>query len=420
MVFRPRSPAKTGPLSSTREQELEARLEHLLSLFQRMAELTATLNYERVLDLSLDAGTAALGSQDGRLISALLLFEAQDLEIVSSRGLPVVDQRAVFPAAEGVLEQALRSGVMQVVQDPGRDPELRRLAGLHNCRMAVCLPLVVGLDAFGALLFADPRPELFTADRLELLEAVSHQAIGALQNAKVYQNLVQEKERISEVHEEARKKLARDLHDGPTQSISAIAMRVNFARRLIERDVKAAADELFKIEELARRTTKEIRQMLFTLRPLILESQGLVSALEQLAGKMRETYNQEVIVEAEPKVADDMEVGKQGVVFFIAEEAVNNARKHARAPHIWIRLRREGDLFHMEVKDDGVGFDLGAVENDYEARGSLGMVNLRERTELVSGVIRIHSAAGKGTRVDLTVPLTVAAAERLHQNGFVG
>jgi signal transduction histidine kinase len=420
MVFRPRSPAKTGPLSSTREQELEARLEHLLSLFQRMAELTATLNYERVLDLSLDAGTAALGSQDGRLISALLLFEAQDLEIVSSRGLPVVDQRAVFPAAEGVLEQALRSGVMQVVQDPGRDPELRRLAGLHNCRMAVCLPLVVGLDAFGALLFADPRPELFTADRLELLEAVSHQAIGALQNAKVYQNLVQEKERISEVHEEARKKLARDLHDGPTQSISAIAMRVNFARRLIERDVKAAADELFKIEELARRTTKEIRQMLFTLRPLILESQGLVSALEQLAGKMRETYNQEVIVEAEPKVADDMEVGKQGVVFFIAEEAVNNARKHARAPHIWIRLRREGDLFHMEVKDDGIGFDLGAVENDYEARGSLGMVNLRERTELVSGVIRIHSAAGKGTRVDLTVPLTVAAAERLHQNGFVG
>ncbi len=385
-----------------------------------MAELTATLNYERVLDLSLDAGAAALGGQDGRLISALLLFEGQDMTIASSRGLPVSDRRAVFAGAEGVLEQALRTGVIQVTRDPGHDPELRRLAAVQNCRVAACLPLVVGLDAFGVMLFADPRPEIFTADRLELVEAVARQAIGGLQNAKLYRNLLEEKERITEIHEEARRKLARDLHDGPTQSISAIAMRVNFARRLIERDVKAAADELFKIEELARRTTKEIRQMLFTLRPLVLESKGLVIALEQLAGKVRENYGQEVLVEATPGVADDMEVGKQGVVFFIAEEAVNNARKHAQAGHIWIRLWREGELFRMDVEDDGVGFDLGAVESNYEARGSLGMVNLRERTELVSGVIRIQSVAKQGTRVSLTVPLTVGAAERLHQNGFVG
>jgi signal transduction histidine kinase len=422
MVFRPRAAARgEAPESeSARIAELESRLEHLLSLFQRMAEMTATLNYERVLDLSLDAGTAALGSKDGRVISVLLLFEGESLSIASSRGLPVMDQRAVFPASEGVLEAALRTGVIQVTRDPGHDPELRRLTAVHNCRAAACLPLVVGLDAFGVMIFADPRPEMFTSDRLELLEAVARQATGGLQNAKLYQNLLQEKERITEIHEEARRKLARDLHDGPTQSISAIAMRVNFARRLIERDVKSAADELFKIEELARRTTKEIRQMLFTLRPLVLESQGLVIALEQLGSKMQENYNPQVMVEAAPGVADDMEVGKQGVVFFIAEEAVNNARKHAEASHIWIRLKREAELFRMEIEDDGVGFDLGAVEENYEARGSLGMVNLRERTELVSGVIRITSKPGQGTRIALTVPLTVAAAERLHQNGFVG
>jgi signal transduction histidine kinase len=82
---------------------------------------------------------------------------------------------------------------------------------------------------------------------------------------------------MMDIQEEARKKIARDLHDGPTQSIAAIAMRVNFARRLMERDFKAASEELYKIEELARRTTKEIRHMLFTLRPLVLESQGLVA-----------------------------------------------------------------------------------------------------------------------------------------------
>jgi len=420
MVFRPRSPTRGDVSDSARIVELESRLEHLLSLFQRMAEMTATLNYERVLDLSLDAGAAALGAKQGRVISVLLLFEGEDLTIASSRGLPTSDQRATFAATEGALEKALRTGVIQVTQDPSHDPELRRLAAMGNCRVAACLPLVVGLDAFGVMVFADPRPELFTTDRLELLEAVARQATGGLQNAKLYQNLLQEKERITEIHEEARRKLARDLHDGPTQSISAIAMRVNFARRLIERDVKSAADELFKIEELARRTTKEIRQMLFTLRPLVLESQGLVSALEQLAAQVHENYKQEVLIEAQPGVAADMEVGKQGVVFFIAEEAVNNARKHAQAPHIWIRLSREGELFRMDIEDDGLGFDLGAVESNYESRGSLGMVNLRERTELVSGVIRITSVQGKGTRISLTVPLTVSAAERLHQNGFVG
>ncbi len=365
-MFRQRSSSR-GTAELTPPTNLQARLDHLLSLFQRMAELTATLNYEKVLDLSLDAGAAALGAQDGRLISVLLLFEGEDLTIASSRGLPVSDQRAVFPAAEGMFEAALRTGVVQVSHDPPHDPELRRLAAVGPCRAAVVLPLVVGLDAFGVMLFADPRPESFGRDRLDLLEAVARQAVGALQNAKLYQNLLHEKERITAIHEEARRKLARDLHDGPTQSISAIAMRVNFARRLMERDAKSAADELFKIEELARRTTKEIRQMLFTLRPLALESQGLVSALEQLAGQVSETYQQDVKVEAEASVADDMELGKQGVVFFIIEEAVNNARKHAQAGHILIRLRREGELLLVEVKDDGIGFDLGAVE--FELRG---------------------------------------------------
>ena len=79
-----------------------------------------------------------------------------------------------------------------------------------------------------------------------------------MQNASSYQRLIEEKERIVEVEEEARKKLARDLHDGPTQSVAAIAMRANFIRRLLEREPKSAAEEIYKLEELARKTTKEI------------------------------------------------------------------------------------------------------------------------------------------------------------------
>jgi signal transduction histidine kinase len=385
--------------------------------------LSSTLNYERVLDMALDAGAAALspaGEIDNRLVAALLLFTGDHLQIESSRGLSASDQRAAFAGSQGVLERVLASGNSEVIPEPRNDPELRRLTAIHACRAAICLPLVLGMDVFGALLFAHPQTETFSADRLELLEAVATQAIGALQNARLYGNLLQEKERITEIHEEARKKLARDLHDGPTQSISAIAMRVNFARRLMERDGRAAADELFKIEELARRTTKEIRQMLFTLRPLALESQGLVSALEQLGSKMRETYAQTVRIEAPEDVAADIEMGKLGVLFSIAEEAVNNARKHAKAQEIQVRLWREGDMLRMDVSDNGVGFDVKAMEASYESRGSLGMVNLHERAELVSGALRVRSSPGRGTTISLTMPLTMEAAERLHRNGYGG
>ena len=300
---------------------------------------------------------------------------------------------------------------------PSYDPELGRIIALHECRSAYALPLRTGLDAYGVLLFAHPDPDFFTSERCEVLEIIRNQSTNAIQNARLYQALEIEKNRMMEIQEESRNKLARDLHDGPTQSISAIAMRVNFARRLMERDGKLATDELFKIEELARRTTKEMRHMLFTLRPLILELQGLTAALELMAEKMHETYDETVIIKVDQSAVDQLEAGKAGVVFYIIEEAVTNARKHARAKHIWVRFKmlRE-ELGFLEIEDDGVGFDTGAVDASYDSRGSLGLINLKERTELVNGVLRIDSTIGRGTSVKVLIPLSEAAADRIHRS----
>jgi signal transduction histidine kinase len=401
-------------------ESLEREVIRLRSLLRMTATLNATLNYERVLEMTLDMANSALtDAQDTQLISVLMLFNHEDLYIAAARGLPHADMRVTFPGERGILGESLSTVQTRMSNTPSGDSELKRLTALHNCKLVVCIPLVVGLEIYGVLIFAHAKDGFFTQDRIELLEAISHQAMIALQNARLYQDLEQEKERIGEIQEEARKKLARDLHDGPTQSIGAIAMRVNFARRLLTRDPEQAAGELFQIEELARRTTKEIRQMLFTLRPLILESEGLIPALNQLSEKMRENHNQNVIIEADESVLEDMEVGKLGVIFFIVEEAVNNARKHARAKHIWVRLTRDGDLIHLEIEDDGVGFDVSSVQSNYEQRDSMGMVNLHERAELVNGILKIDSAPGGGTRISVTVPGTIEAAERLHRPGFV-
>jgi len=218
---------------------------------------------------------------------------------------------------------------------------------------------------------------------------------------------MEEKERIVEVEDDARKKLARDLHDGPTQSIAAIAMRINYLRMMLDKDrnLEQTSEELVRVEELARRTTKEIRHMLFTLRPLILETQGLQAALEQYISKLAETDPTPIHLEATPEVDQLLDQNAQGVTFYIIEEAIGNARKHARAENIWVRLYIRDSMFVAEAQDDGCGFDVDAVQVRYDVRGSLGIVNMHERAELIGGTLTVASAPGAGTRVTLTVPL---------------
>ena len=397
--------------------------ERLRAIYELTSTMTATLSYRRVLDSALDLGYMALNpnpdpdepDSDERLVSAVLLFKDHELQIGSARRFTNADMRVNLQGNEGILKKILDGGEAILTPDIGYDPELGRIVALRSCSSAYCFPLRSGFNVYGAMLFAHPDPSYFTKERCGLLDIIGRQAVIAVQNARLYQDLVEEKERMVEVQEEARKKLARDLHDGPTQSVAAMAMRINLARRMMTKDVKQATDELVKVEELAHRTTKEIRHMLFTLRPLILESQGLNAALEAMAEKLRETFTQNVLINVDEKILEDVEMGKQGVIFYIIEEATNNARKHANATHVWVRLRPfETGIALLEIEDDGLGFDVAAVNKSYDKRGSLGMVNLRERAELVNGLLNIDSAPGKGTRIQVYIPLSEEAADSLH------
>ncbi|MCP4141867.1 MAG: GAF domain-containing sensor histidine kinase [Chloroflexi bacterium] len=396
--------------------------ERLRAIYELTTTLNATLSYRRVLESALDLSVRAMHPDEDedfrdQLVSAVLLFVGNELVVKSARRFTTADQRRVFSGSEGILGSAIEEGEPVLTQSVGHDPELSGVIALRSCTSSYCVPLRTGFNVYGVLLFAHPDPEYLTSERREMLELIGRQSVIAIQNARLYQDLVEEKERMIEVQEEARKKLARDLHDGPTQSVSAIAMRLNLIRMMLTRAPDKVEGELIRTEDLARRTTKEIRHMLFTLRPLVLESQGLRAALESMAEKMVETFNQNVAIEVDDKIIENLEMGKQGVIFFISEEAVNNARKHAKANLIKVRLRSlEHSLVVLEIMDNGGGFDVKEVNTNYEKRGSLGMVNLKERTELINGLLHIDSKLGKGTNVQVFIPLTEDAADRLHRS----
>lgn len=412
-----------------RRLEIEKRAqiqEHnrLQAFYQLIETLSSTLNYNLVLDSALDLGQKALTGQEidqEAMPSAVLLFDDDKLIVANARRFSPSDSKRKFLGNEGILAETLDSGEPKTTLSIPTDPELGRVLAFQSCASAICLPLSRGLDSFGVMVFAHQDQNYFNEERVELLEMISRQAVIAIQNARLYQQLQMDNANILETQEETRKKLARDLHDGPIQSVSAIAMRLEVARKLMLKSPKEVEPELKRIEELARRTTQEIRHMLFTMRPLVLESEGLTAALRVIADKTVMTYQQRVRIETDEIIIHKMDLAKQTVVFYLAEEAVNNARKHANAKLIIVRLvkaEQDADVALLEIIDNGVGFNAAEIGEDYSRRGSLGMINLKERTDLINGLIHIDSVPGRGTRVQIYIPLSEMASDRL-QRGLV-
>lgn len=377
------------------------------SLQQMASTLRATLSFEQVVVQALDVCGIALGElgvPPQSLIGAIFLFDRDELVPVATRRFLNQDKNRTIKGKAGIVGLALKDAEPAITTAPRQDPELKVYPALQNCQTVICVPLRAGFQIFGAMVIGTDASVTFNQDHLELFDAVADQSIIALQNAQLFQTLEREKQRIIHADEEARKELARDLHDGPTQSIAAIAMRINFIRTLLQKSPEQVMPELEKVEELAKQTSKDIRGMLFTLRPLVLETQGLARALETVIKRLHETDGLNIRMIGDEN-ADLINEKAQSVIFSIVEEALGNARKYSKAKQIEVKMWQEDNLFVVAIQDDGVGFEVESVTKNYSSRGSLGMINMRERAERINASLKLDSAPGKGTKVTVVVPL---------------
>jgi signal transduction histidine kinase len=252
--------------------------------------------------------------------------------------------------------------------------------------------------------------EQFDENDQEILTTFAAQSAIAIENARLYEGLRAEKDRILAVEEDVRKGLARDLHDGPAQLLAAILMSIEFIEKLMEKRPERVAPELKSAENLAQRALKQVRTLLFDLRPVILETQGLVPALESYAERLCDAEELDVRLTVDdefPRLSSKAE----GVIFAIVQEAINNAKKHAKANNHEIHLSPNNDTLSVTIRDDGVGFRLEEVEKTYDQRSSLGLLNMRERAAIVHGDLTIESSPGKGTTIFMTVPISANLAE---------
>src|SRR5688572_817275 len=236
-----------------------------------------------------------------------------------------------------------------------------------------------------------------TLERLNRELELSHERLRALSR------------RLFEVQEEERRRLARDLHDDVGQALTALKIQLeSLARSGGEVAARPRVDECV---DTVQHTLERVRHLSISLRPPQLDDLGLAAALRSHLDRQARVSGLQAHFEAgdaPQEIAPDIETA----CFRVAQEAVNNVVRHARARNLWLRLFTAGGRLAISVRDDGHGFDLDAVRERSAGRGSLGLLGMEERMALAGGSFELRSAPGQGTILLATFPLAAATRER--------
>ncbi|MFJ5623496.1 sensor histidine kinase [Peribacillus loiseleuriae] len=207
--------------------------------------------------------------------------------------------------------------------------------------------------------------------------------------------------KIIEAQEEERKKLSREIHDGPAQMLANVMMRSDLIDRIYrERGGDEAIIEIRNLKVMVRNALYEVRRIIYDLRPMALDDLGLIPTLRKYL-QTTEDYNEGIHMMfinlgEEKRLPSDMEVA----LFRLVQESIQNALKHAKPKSIQVKLSMTKEMVIVTVKDDGIGFD-----SDVQKAGSFGLMGMKERVELLEGEMTIDSHQGVGTLVSVKVPL---------------
>lgn len=263
----------------------------------------------------------------------------------------------------------------------------------------IAAPLTVGTRVEGAIVLTHRDPRMFGPRHLNLLSVLSSSAALIVRNAQLY--AWSEEKVISE----ERARIAREIHDGLAQDINFMLMRVQTLQTAQQMGKTIdLSKELEQLNQTLRRDVREVRQTIFALRPVEIETMGFVPALEKFVTDFAAANDFRIQLNVQGD-ATWLAPKLQSALYRLVQETLNNVRKHARATNVWIDLKFHADVAALSVRDDGTGFDMIKALDAARGRGSVGILQMRERAERAGGAFEIETAEGQGTSVRVTLPL---------------
>jgi signal transduction histidine kinase len=396
-------------LEKSRLSKENIRLKTLLPLFKLTESLVSELNAEKIFDHVIRLVYLETRANN---VSLLLLDEmSQTLKVKASVGISKEQLSKNYDISNDQVSWSvinsgkpiLINGKNQLVKDNGDSIQISTL----------CVPLSIKGSIIGVIHCNKINARTgFSESDLELLSILAAQATIAIENARLFDNLKKQQNKLESslikvltAQEDERSRISAELHDGLAQWLvsASYSMQLGEAQMTLSK-FEEARGELCRANDIINQSVKELRRIILDLHPIALAELGLIGALRQFIN----SFNKENGVRCSFKVIGDstnMSFINDVTIYRVALEALNNIRKHAQAKKVNLFLEfNNGDVV-LDIADDGIGFDLDEVTNNKALHGCLGLVTMKERSEMIGGSLDIETSPNQGTRIHMKLPV---------------
>jgi PAS domain S-box-containing protein len=395
------------------EDELEKRAEELELLQKTVLDITTTQNLPGLLKAIVERACQLAGATAG---GSMYMYnqEKQESYCAISYKTPANYVGNTIQTGEGAAGKVIQTGQPLNVKNyrtwPGRSPMYEKEKIFSG---VLCVPLLWGGEVNGVLsVYHFEDGKFFSTADQDLLGLFAGHAAIAIENSRLLEaSLAGESEvrklstRLAEAEENERRRIARELHDQVGQSLSALSINMNIMHSQIPEYLPGFKRRLDDSLMLIDQTTDHIRNLMSELRPAVLDDYGLKAALDWAAGSIARRTSLKLLVEGEcNRFPPRVEIA----LFRIAQEALGNIARHARARNVKILLTQSGAEMSMAITDDGVGFDPAAVAAT--DKSGWGLRLMAERAESIGGSLQVESSPGQGTSITV----------RVHDQDFAG
>ena len=409
------SPANSDLNLSSQDSNADKYYHDLVALSRVSAAISGLQDLDAILKIGLDN---VLNTMNGTVGGIMLLDEpSQTLSYRIYHGLSDKYAEGMrLKVADGIAGKVAQSGRAVLLEDISLEPDAARLdlISSEGLRAFISVPLRAKDNVLGVMNVASHTSHRFTKEDVHLLHSIGDQLGTAVEQAELQDRLRKARERLRKLarqnlvaQEEERRRIARELHDETSQSLSGIALQLEALLEMCTRSGNQD-DELIagmkKVQTLTVQVHKEVSRIISNLHPAVLDTLGLAAAVRQYAYSRLQSLNIDATVEVngtERRFPSDVEAA----LFRVAQGAIGNVAKHSKAKNVSIVLAYQANEFSLIVNDDGQGFDVSQITDVEESGRGRGLFSMRERIGFLGGTSGVESKIGAGTTLWAKVPL---------------
>jgi signal transduction histidine kinase len=375
------------------EKELARRTRRLSALYQVLSAYHQVDGLDEMMVLVLEQ---VLNISTARVGTIHLLDESGEiLHLVAHKGInpSVMQALLTIPAKDPTVHNIITRKKPMIVTDMLAGTRLAEITRASGWQVYIGTPIAKGDKIWGVLAIFGNNDLQVSSEEIEMLEIIARQIGDAIDSSY----LREQAERLAVVEE--RNRLARELHDSVTQSLYSLTLFAETGIRMMESGELAETRRcLVEIADSSQQALKEMRLLVYKLRPSTYTKGGLFATIEQRLRAVEGRSGIKFNFKADETLSLQPEA--EGTLYAIAVEALNNALKYARAGEVRVTLARQGDFITLEISDNGSGFDVDRARQS----GGLGLTSIEERTAHLGGTLTIDSAPGLGTTIGVRIP----------------